>query len=85
MSTGELVVVPDFATAETKVRGGTDSANIVVLQGQSEAEAMAAARAGISAGRGPLPAKPFAFPGRSVVVLPTYNEKENLHQGDQFT
>lgn len=78
MSSAELIVVPDFATADAKVRAGTDSASLVVLHGQTETEALAAARAGIAAGRGPLPARPFAFPGRSVVVLPTYNEKENL-------
>ena len=74
----ELLVVEDFAAAEVAVKNGSDSSHIVVLQGQDEASAVAAARAGIAAGKGPVPTRPHAAPGRTLVVLPTYNEKDNI-------
>lgn len=74
----ELCVVPDFAAAEAAVRGGQDSSRLVVCNGQDEAAARAAAAAGIAAGRGPLPCRPHPAPWRTLVVLPTYNEKDNL-------
>jgi dolichol-phosphate mannosyltransferase len=70
--------VEDFAAAEVAVKNGSDSSRIVVLQGQDETTAVAAARAGIAAGKGPIPSRPHAAPGRTLVVLPTYNEKDNL-------
>ncbi|HEU4420754.1 MAG TPA: polyprenol monophosphomannose synthase [Planctomycetota bacterium] len=73
-----LVVVPDFATAEAKIANGTDSSHIVVLAGQDEVEARAAAAAGLASGRGPVPARPHQVPWRTLVVVPTYNEKDNL-------
>jgi dolichol-phosphate mannosyltransferase len=73
-----LVVVPDFATAEAKIESGTDSSQIVVLAGQHEAEARAAATAGLASGRGPVPVRPHVAPWRTLVVVPTYNEKDNL-------
>jgi dolichol-phosphate mannosyltransferase len=74
----DLLVVEDFASAEIAVRNGVDSSRIVVLEGQDEAAATAAAHAGIAKGRGPVPTRPHAAPGRTLVVLPTYNEKDNL-------
>jgi dolichol-phosphate mannosyltransferase len=74
----DLVVVPDFAAAEAAVRAGADSSGLVVLHGQVEPAARAAATAGIAAGRGPLPSRPHACPWRTLVVVPTYNEKDNL-------
>ncbi len=74
----DLLVVPDFAAAEQAVRRGIDSSTIVVLAGQNEAAARAAALAGIAAGRGPLPSRPHRSPWQSLVVMPTYNEKDNL-------
>ena len=73
-----LVVVPDFATAEAKIANGTDSSHIVVLAGQDEVSARAAAAAGITSGRGPVPVRPHVVPWRTLVVVPTYNEKDNL-------
>ena len=73
-----LVVVPDFATAEAKVRDGTDSSCIVVLDGQDEIAARAAATYAIAEHRGPVPSRPHQVPWRTLVVIPTYNEKENL-------
>ena len=76
----ELLVVEDFASAEIAVRNGVDSSRIVVLDGQDEMAATAAARAGVAKGRGPVPTRPHAAPGRTLVVLPTYNEKDNLER-----
>ena len=78
MSLEQLLVAADFAEAEALVRSGTDSSRIVVLHGQDAAAARAAAAAGIAAGRGPVPVRPHSFPWKCLVVLPTYNEKENL-------
>ncbi|GAB4161725.1 MAG: hypothetical protein Fur0037_28290 [Planctomycetota bacterium] len=74
----DFLVVPDFASAEEAVRRGTDSERIVVLEGRREEAARAAARKGLAEGRGPLPAVPHD-PGVScLVVIPTYNEKDNI-------
>ena len=53
----ELLAVPDFPAAEAAVRGGIDSAQLVVLAGQDAAAAQAAAEQGVRAGRGPLPSR----------------------------
>lgn len=73
-----LVVVADFAAAETRVQQGIDSERIVVLAGQDEAAAVAAATAGRALGRGPVPTRPHRAPRRTLVVIPTYDERENL-------
>jgi dolichol-phosphate mannosyltransferase len=73
-----LVVVADFATAEQQVRGGVDSARLVILDGQDESASLAAATRGVAEGRGPVPVRPHAAPWRTLVVIPTYNEKDNL-------
>lgn len=73
-----LVVVPDFAGAEARVADGVDSARIVILDGQDELAALAAAERGVADGRGPLPVRPHRAPWRTLVVIPTYNEKDNL-------
>ncbi len=75
---GELRVVRDFAAAEAEVTAGRDSSQLVVLAGQDEAAAMAAAVQGIAEGRGPVPVRPHQAPWRTLVVIPTYNEKDNL-------
>ena len=74
----DLKTVVDFPAAEAAVRGGIDSSRIVVVGGQDEAAALAAAREGIAAGRGPVPTRPHGFGLRNLVVLPTYNERENV-------
>lgn len=73
-----VVVVADFAAAEPKVRDGIDSERLVVLAGQDEAAAIAAAEHGRAQGRGPVPTRPHRAPRRTLVVIPTYNEKDNL-------
>jgi dolichol-phosphate mannosyltransferase len=74
----DLLVVDDFAAAEAAVRGGTDSSRIVILDGQDRQQALTAAAAGIATGRGPLPTRPHLCPWRTLVVIPTYNEKDNV-------
>lgn len=73
-----LVIAADFAVAEPLLRSGIDSQHIVVLDGQDEALARAAAERGRHAGHGPTPTRPHQAPWRTLVVLPTYNEKDNL-------
>jgi dolichol-phosphate mannosyltransferase len=75
---GNLTVVPDFATAEQRIARGTDSASVVVLHGQDQDIALTAARKGIAEGRGPVPSRPHSFQLRTLVVVPTYNERDNL-------
>lgn len=73
-----LVDAADFAAAEALVRSGVDSARVVVANGQNPLRARAAAAAGCAAGDGPTPAVPHVPPWRTLVVIPTYNEKDNL-------
>jgi dolichol-phosphate mannosyltransferase len=73
-----LVDAVDFAAAEALVRSGIDSARVVVANGQDALRARDAAAAGCAAGDGPTPATPHAAPWRTLVVIPTYNEKDNL-------
>jgi len=74
----QLHVVADFAAAETAIGSGLDSSQIVVLAGQDETAARAAAIRGIAEGRGPVPTRAHRVPWRTLVVVPTYNEKDNL-------
>ncbi len=73
-----LRIAATFAEVEPMVRTGTDSNRIVVLQGQDEVTARAAAEQGSRNGDGPTPARPHKSPWRTLVVIPTYNEKDNL-------
>lgn len=73
-----LVVVDDFAAAERQVRAGIDSARLVILDGQAPTASLAAATRGVAEGRGPVPVRPHAAPWRTLVVVPTFNEKDNL-------
>jgi dolichol-phosphate mannosyltransferase len=72
------VAVRDFDEVERRVRDGVDSSRIVVLQEQDEAAAMASAALHVGEGRGPLPTRPHPAPWRTLVVIPTYNEKGNV-------
>lgn len=60
------------------MRSGIDSDRIVVRNGQDETTARAAAERGRAAGDGPVPVRPHVAPWRTLVVVPTYNEKDNL-------
>jgi dolichol-phosphate mannosyltransferase len=72
------VVARDFAAAEPLVSSGIDSSRICVLEGQDEAAARAAAETGRAAGDGPTPPRPHGSPWRTLVVIPTFNERDNL-------
>jgi dolichol-phosphate mannosyltransferase len=74
----KLHVVADFAAAEKSIAAGLDSGQIVVLGDQDETAARAAAIRGLAEGRGPVPSRPHRVPWRTLVVVPTYNEKDNL-------
>jgi dolichol-phosphate mannosyltransferase len=74
----ELILVPDWDAVEQAVRAGISSERIVVAGPQASAAARSCARQGLRERRGPLPLAPHAFGKRCLVVLPTYNEKENL-------
>lgn len=73
-----LVIARDFGVVETLVQGGVDSSRICVLHGQPEPAARAAAEQGRARGLGPVPLQPHTVPWRTLVVIPTYNEKQNL-------
>lgn len=73
-----LVVARDFAAAEQLVREGTNSNRVCVLQGQDEGSARAAAEQGRAEDFGPVPSRAHVPPVRTLVVIPTYNEKDNL-------
>lgn len=75
---GPLRVAATFAEVEPLVRSGVDSSRIVVLQGQDETAAHAAAERGSQDGDGPTPVRAHKSPWRTLVVIPTYNEKDNL-------
>ncbi|MFK7738989.1 MAG: polyprenol monophosphomannose synthase [Planctomycetota bacterium] len=60
------------------MRDGIDSSQIVVGRGHDRAPAMLAAERGIASGHGPTPVRPHAAPWRTLVVIPTYNERENV-------
>jgi len=80
VSAASLTVVATHAEAETMVRAGIDSADLVILEGQDRDAALAAAEQGRQAGRGPLRAVPFSCGRRCLVVLPTFNERDNLER-----
>lgn len=78
MPVGSLRVARDFAAVEVLASGGVDTHCICVLEGQDEGSAREAAERGRLAGAGPVPARPHVVPFRTLVVIPTYNEKDNL-------
>ena len=76
--TEPLVTAKDFAEVEAMVSSGINSARIVVLQEQGQAAALASAEKHVADGRGPVPTRPHKAPWRTLVVIPTYNEKGNV-------
>ncbi len=73
-----ITLVPTYADADAKVRTGVDSGTIAVADDAHRQEALAVASRGLRAGRGPLPLSPYDCGKRCLVVIPTYNERENL-------
>ncbi len=78
-----LHLVDSYRAAEAAIRQGVDSAHLVilhdaVLENGDEAGARERATAGLEVDRGPLPLRPYDCGERCLVVLPTYNERDNL-------
>lgn len=75
---GQLLVVPDYERADELVRSGVDSARLVIARHDDEQPALERAQSGVHEARGPLPLRPYESGYRCLVVLPTYDERENL-------
>lgn len=73
-----LRTVSDYSNAEELIRGGIDSAHLVVLRGQDTDAAVHTAQQGLDANRGPLPLRAYDCGKRCLVIVPTYNERDNL-------
>ncbi|MDA0373017.1 MAG: polyprenol monophosphomannose synthase [Planctomycetota bacterium] len=74
---GQTCVAADFGVADALVRAGVDSSQIAVVPPGQEAlfEAAVAAR---RPGAAFVPPRPYPCPGRGLVVIPTYDERENI-------
>jgi dolichol-phosphate mannosyltransferase len=71
-------VVDSFELVDELVRRGVDSARVLV---ETDRSRLAAYRDGLqpeAVGEVLVPPAPFVFPGRHLVVVPTYDERENL-------
>ena len=75
---GRLLVVPDYERADELVRSGIDSARLVIAPQTEEEPALQHAQAGVISHRGPLPLRPYESGFRCLVLLPTYDERDNL-------
>ena len=74
---GATFVVPDFALLEELVERGVDSSMIAVVHGEADPNWLQATlrrRPGAPI----VPPAPYDFGARILVVVPTYNERENL-------
>ena len=70
-------MVPSFELAEALIARGADSARIAIRKSESRDDT--ARRCAQIAPDGPLvPSVPFRFDDEIVIVLPTYNERQNL-------
>jgi dolichol-phosphate mannosyltransferase len=67
----------DFDLAAALISRGAESALVRVAQ-EGRVEEQRAALSGQEEARPPLPPRPYSFDLRCVVVLPTYNERENV-------
>lgn len=75
----ETVLVPDFEALERAVRAGADSAQVGVVP-PDVAEEWIEVVARRELGAPIVPPEPFRFDERLLVVVPTYNERENLER-----
>lgn len=77
ISFGAAFLVPSFALAEKLIERGATSGRIAIdLDNDSAPWLEALQAAGPEAAL--LPPKAFSFPFKSLLILPTYNERENL-------
>jgi len=72
------MIVPDYQRADALVRSGVDSSCLVIAQPSEQETALERARLGVDGQRGPLPLRPHDSGFRCLLVLPTYDERENL-------
>jgi dolichol-phosphate mannosyltransferase len=73
----ELFVVPSFALAESLIERGADSARVAVVADQAD-ESWFAGLAALPPGEPVVPPAPYRFGMRLLVILPTYDERQNL-------
>ena len=74
---GEAFVVPNFEVAETLIAYGADSARIAISQIDSS-EVNYPGYAQVASNKQLAPVIPFRFDRSILIVLPTYNERQNL-------
>ncbi len=75
----DVVLAPDFDVAEVAIGRGVDSARVAVIAGDVDADWLGAMLAR-PAGQPVAPPAAHRFPERLLVVVPTYNEAENLER-----
>lgn len=74
---GEAFVVPNFELAEALIARGADSARIAISQMDSS-EVNYPGYAQVTLNKQLVPVMPFRFDRSILIVLPTYNERQNL-------
>jgi len=74
---GEAFVVPSFEIAEALIALGADSARIAISQIDSS-EVNYPGYAQVGSNKQLVPVTPFRFDRSILIVLPTYNERQNL-------
>jgi dolichol-phosphate mannosyltransferase len=74
---GEAVVVPTFEVAEDLIARGVDSACIAISQIDSS-DATYPGYVQLAGNKHLVPVMPFRFDRSILIVLPTYNERQNL-------
>jgi dolichol-phosphate mannosyltransferase len=74
----EVYLVPDFAVLEGLARQGVGSDRVFVLREEETGTFLRRAMEARAHGLPIRPLRPHAIPHRCLVVLPTYNERENL-------
>lgn len=77
LGSGEVFVVPSFEVAEALIAYGADSARIAITQIDSSAVNYPG-YAQVASNKQLAPVMPFRFDRSILIVLPTYNERQNL-------
>jgi len=74
---GQTCIAADFGVADALVRAGVDSSQIAVVPPGAESSFAAAVEAR-APGTAFVPPHPYPCPGRGLIVIPTYDERENI-------
>jgi len=77
LNPGEAFVVPSFELAEALIARGADSARVAISQLDSS-DANYPGYAQVAPNKQLVPVVPFRFDRSILIVLPTYNERQNL-------